>query len=134
MTTRLTPRSWPLGLAALVLLASSVGCQSDFNGQTLPSAWWQTDDVQYFPPGAEFKLAREAAAMQAAKRDALTPNRGLPGVAPGPAPLVAPQGAVPAPAGAPAPLGAPAGAAPGAAPMGEPGAAPAAPANPFGAP
>lgn len=56
-------------LLALVLALSTTGCQIDAGGQTLPSAWWQQDDVQYFPPGAEFKLAREAAALQALKRD-----------------------------------------------------------------
>ena len=81
-----------LGLA-LVLVAT--GCQSDFNGQTLPSAHWQTDDVQYFPPGPEFKLSREAAAMQALKRDAARGGRGF-----NAAPL--PQGQMPAPL-APAP-------------------------------
>ncbi|MHC4179807.1 MAG: hypothetical protein ACYSWU_20050, partial [Planctomycetota bacterium] len=31
----------------------------------LPDPWIGTnDDVQYFPPGPEFKLAREAAAIQ----------------------------------------------------------------------
>jgi hypothetical protein len=33
-------------------------------GQTLPSPWYLTDDVQYYAPGPEFKLAREAAAIQ----------------------------------------------------------------------
>ena len=33
-------------------------------GQTLPSPWYLTDDVQYYAPGPEFKLAREAAAMK----------------------------------------------------------------------
>ena len=30
-------------------------------GQRLPSPWYTTDDVQYFPPGKEFLLAQEAA-------------------------------------------------------------------------
>jgi hypothetical protein len=33
------------------------------------------DDVQYFPPGPEFKLSREAAALQAAQADAALLNR-----------------------------------------------------------
>lgn len=54
------------GLGAMLLVvATSVGCQSDYAGQTLPSAYWQKDDIQYFPPGPEFKLSREAAAMKA---------------------------------------------------------------------
>ncbi len=31
------------------------------------------DDVQYFPPGPEFKLAREAAAMKAYSQDQTQP-------------------------------------------------------------
>ncbi|MEX2114605.1 MAG: hypothetical protein WD845_15530 [Pirellulales bacterium] len=41
------------------------GCQIDVAGQTLPSPWYQKDDIQYFPPGPEFKLSREAAAQKA---------------------------------------------------------------------
>ena len=51
---------WP----ALSLLT---GCQVEMAGQTLPSPWYLTDDVQYYTPGSEFKLAREAAAMQEQK-------------------------------------------------------------------
>ena len=55
-----------LGLA-IALLSAATGCQLDVGGQTLPSPQWMTDDVQYFPSGTEFKLSREAAAMQAAR-------------------------------------------------------------------
>ncbi len=55
-----------LGLVAGVGLT---GCQSDFGGQTLPSPYYISDDVQYFPPGAEFKLSKEAAAMKAYNDD-----------------------------------------------------------------
>ena len=41
------------------------GCQVDVGGQTLPSAYYLEDDIQYFPAGPEFKLSREAAAMKA---------------------------------------------------------------------
>jgi hypothetical protein len=54
-----------LGLAIL----ASTGCQGVYNGQTLPSPWYIGDDIQYFPPGPEFKLSREAAAMKAYKAD-----------------------------------------------------------------
>lgn len=53
----------------LVAALSATGCQADVGGQTLPSPWYQTDDVQYFAPGPEFKLAKEAAAMQAYKAE-----------------------------------------------------------------
>jgi hypothetical protein len=37
--------------------------------QTLPSAYYIHDDIQYFPTGPEFKLQREAAAIRARKSD-----------------------------------------------------------------
>ncbi len=45
------------------------GCQIETGGQTLPSPYYMKDDVQYFPPAAEFKLSREAAAMKAYNQD-----------------------------------------------------------------
>lgn len=57
--------AWKLALVLLwpaTLLLT--GCQVEVAGQTLPSPWYLTDDVQYYAPGPEFKLAREAAAMQ----------------------------------------------------------------------
>ncbi|MDP6722151.1 MAG: hypothetical protein QGF59_26035 [Pirellulaceae bacterium] len=53
------------GLAAL----SATGCQSHIGGQTLPSPYYLTDDVQYFAPGLENKLSSEAAAMKAFDAD-----------------------------------------------------------------
>ena len=43
---------------------ASTGCQVDVGGQTLPSGYYLSDDVQYYAPGPEFKLAREAAALK----------------------------------------------------------------------
>jgi hypothetical protein len=51
------------------LVSVSTGCQVNMGGQTLPSPWYHTDDVQYMAPGPEFKLTREAAAMKAYKAD-----------------------------------------------------------------
>ncbi len=51
------------GLLILASLAAT-GCQMDIAGQTLPSGYYLTDDVQYYAPGPEFKLAREAAALK----------------------------------------------------------------------
>jgi len=58
-------------LAGLGLLAALTltGCQVDIGGQVLPSPYYMSDDVQYFMPGPEFKLAREAAAMKAARQE-----------------------------------------------------------------
>ena len=61
-----------LGLLALLpvfCLTVATGCQSTINGQTLPSPYYLQDDVQYFPAGPEFKLSREAAALQAARAE-----------------------------------------------------------------
>ncbi len=57
-------RNLLLGLGLLTSLALT-GCQIETGGQTLPSPYYMSDDVQYFPPGPEFKLAKEAAAMKA---------------------------------------------------------------------
>ena len=54
---------WMTG--ALVMgCAALTGCQVDVAGQTLPSGYYLEDDVQYYTPGPEFKLAREAAALK----------------------------------------------------------------------
>lgn len=117
------------GLLACLL---ATGCQVDVGGQTLPSPFFMTDDVQYFPAGPEFKLSREAAAIQEAKARELrrkaglpsapiavpapagaaappapAPGLGVPGIAPAPeAPGVAPPGQIPVPGGVqPAPGG-----------------------------
>ncbi len=70
--------SWKLVVRAVMLRllmlfavslggASLVGCQVDVSGQTLPSAYYLQDDIQYFPAGPEFKLSKEAAALKAYK-------------------------------------------------------------------
>ncbi|MGC3966007.1 MAG: hypothetical protein QM775_01140 [Pirellulales bacterium] len=88
-------------VATLGMLALSVltGCQVDVAGQTLPSPYWLSDDVQYFAPGTEFKLSREAAALQAERAAASAPSAPapVPGVGVGggaPVPGVGPGGAV----------------------------------------
>ena len=50
--------------AGLLAAVTLTGCQVDVGGQTLPSPNYMSDDVQYFPPGPEFKLARESAALE----------------------------------------------------------------------
>ncbi len=82
-----------LTAGALLLLFAS-GCQVDVGGQTLPSPWYLTDDVQYFPAGPEFKLSREAAAIQEAKARDLRRRNNLPPavVAPMPSVTPAPEG------------------------------------------
>lgn len=62
--TRLSRFKQFAGGIALCALVVSTGCQVSVGGQTLPSPWYLDDDVQYFAPGPEFKLSREAAAQQ----------------------------------------------------------------------
>lgn len=88
-----------LGSAA-VAVAGLTGCQVDVGGQTLPSPYYMSDDVQYMPPGPEFRYQREADAMKAR----VGPPR--PAGAAAPAPVPAPP---PAPAPVPPPAPAPAG-------------------------
>jgi hypothetical protein len=62
---------WRLLLAGLGLFVALglTGCQVDVGGQTLPSPTYMSDDVQYFAPGPEFPLAREAAALKTARQE-----------------------------------------------------------------
>jgi hypothetical protein len=49
--------------AGLVLIGAT-GCQTTFGGQTLPSAYFLADDVQYFPAGPQDKLFLERRALE----------------------------------------------------------------------
>ncbi|MDG1895025.1 MAG: hypothetical protein P8J37_08955 [Fuerstiella sp.] len=54
-------------LSLLAAISSSVvltGCQTSIGGQTLPSATYLDDDVQYFPAGPEFKLTNQVEATR----------------------------------------------------------------------
>jgi hypothetical protein len=53
-----------LALLALPGTALFTGCQIEAGGQTLPSPYYLSDDIQYYAPGPGFKLAREAAAQK----------------------------------------------------------------------
>ena len=69
LNNRTAKRFTAFALIAAFCLCSSTGCQMSINGQTLPSAYYLQDDVQYFPSGPEFKLPREAAALRAARAE-----------------------------------------------------------------
>jgi hypothetical protein len=58
-------RSLLVGLGLLVVTGVT-GCQVELGGQMHPSPYYMSDDIQYFAPGPEMKLAREAAAQRAA--------------------------------------------------------------------
>jgi hypothetical protein len=72
-TAASNPRHRRPALIGLLLLACGAttltGCQVDVGGQTLPSAYYLQDDIQYFPAGPEFKLSKEAAALKAYKKE-----------------------------------------------------------------
>ena len=65
---------------ALLGAASATGCHVDVAGQTLPSSYWHSDDVQYFPTGPNMKVAKEAAAQAKHKveREAEVARRPVP--------------------------------------------------------
>ena len=74
MTASNTGRcGWRIALLGLGLISilGLTGCQIDVGGQTLPSPYYLQDDVQYFPPGAQFPLSREAAAQKAVSQENL---------------------------------------------------------------
>ena len=61
-------KGWTHAMMCGIVLAAAVtatGCQVSVSGQTLPSPYYMHDDVQYFPPGPEFKLTEEAAMLKA---------------------------------------------------------------------
>lgn len=47
-----------------LVLISATGCQTTIGGQTLPSAYFLGDDVQYFPAGPQDKLFLERRALE----------------------------------------------------------------------
>jgi hypothetical protein len=57
-------KGW-LGCLMLAACAAFTGCTGDYSGQLLPSPYYMSHQIQYFPPGPEFKLTREAAAQKA---------------------------------------------------------------------
>lgn len=53
-----------LALVGLLAAGSAAGCQSSVAGQTLPSAYYLRDDVQFFPAGPEEPLYRQKRAIE----------------------------------------------------------------------
>ena len=69
-----------LSCGALPLLA--VGCQSSVGGQTLPSAYYLRDDVQYFPAGPEYLLSNQKRVLEEYRLEQEAINQGLQGPSP----------------------------------------------------
>jgi hypothetical protein len=70
-----TPALALLALGTLFGISTSTGCQVSVAGQTLPSAYYLYDDVQYFPAGPENKLANETASLKKAREEAKLQRR-----------------------------------------------------------
>ena len=51
-------------LGALLASAAATGCQTTIGGQTLPSANFLRDDIQYFPAGPDYKLYNQERAIE----------------------------------------------------------------------
>lgn len=60
--------SW-MALGLIGLCSTLTGCQSTVGGQTLPSAYYLRDDVQYHPAGPEFILSNTVQAIEQYKLD-----------------------------------------------------------------
>jgi hypothetical protein len=54
-----------LGWASLAVSLGLTGCTGEYGGQNLPSGYYLSQQVQYYPPGPQFKLSQEAAAQKA---------------------------------------------------------------------
>lgn len=67
---KMKPSHLALLFAVSMSATAFTGCQYSVAGQNLPSAYFLQDDLQYFPKGSEFKLAREAAAQKEARAEA----------------------------------------------------------------
>lgn len=67
-----------------LLSLGSTGCmlQTTVGGQTLPSAYYLRDDVQYFPAGPEFRLSNEVRALEEYKLQRQAAQAGLAAPAP----------------------------------------------------
>jgi len=54
-----------IAFVGCALAASTfVGCQSSVGGQTLPSAYYLRDDLQYYPHGPENQLTNQINALE----------------------------------------------------------------------
>jgi hypothetical protein len=72
-----TTRIWLTMLAISGLTISLTGCQSTVGGQTLPSAYFLEDDLQYFPHGPEFKLSNQVQRIELYKQQQAEFDQGI---------------------------------------------------------
>lgn len=62
---------------ALFAVSVTTGCQTNITGQTLPSAYFLRDDVQYFPAGPEDQLSNLREALEQYKLEQSVIREGL---------------------------------------------------------
>lgn len=62
--SRIKSSSRGIVCAGMLAVMGLCGCQATMNGQTLPSATYLRDDVQYFPAGPEFLLPNQVRAIE----------------------------------------------------------------------
>jgi hypothetical protein len=79
LATRIT-----LVLGGMLTFSGFYGCQSNIGGQTLPSAYYLRDDVQFFPAGPEFLLPETRRAHEEYRTQQLRAADDDAGFAPGP--------------------------------------------------
>lgn len=61
-----------------LITVTSTGClQTTIGGQTLPSAYYLDDDVQYYPMGPEQKLSNQIRALERYKSERAASQAGL---------------------------------------------------------
>ncbi len=65
-------------ITGMLLSATSTGCfTTTIGGQSLPSAYYLDDDVQYFPMGTEQKLSNQIRALERYKAERASSQQGL---------------------------------------------------------
>ncbi len=64
-------------LLGLLGASSLTGCQTQMGGQTLPSAFYLHDDVQYFPAGSEELLPNQQRALDEYRAERQAQRDGL---------------------------------------------------------
>lgn len=62
--TKFFSKPYALVLAGMLVSGGLCGCQTQMGGQTLPSAYYLRDDVQFFPAGPEMQLPNLRQALE----------------------------------------------------------------------
>lgn len=60
---KIVSNPYALVLTGMLVSGGLCGCQTQMGGQTLPSAYYLRDDVQFFPAGPETQLPNQRQAL-----------------------------------------------------------------------